>query len=94
MTKTFQIRLKEKLKYDADLVFESLGLDTPTGIRLFLKKVVDSQSIPFELKVTYTENGFTPEFEEEVMKAADEKEKIGPFKSAKRAISHLHKHAK
>lgn len=94
MTKAIQIRVEEKLKRDADLVFEDLGLDTPTAIRLFLKKVVVSQSIPFELKVSHTVNGFTPEFEEEVIKAAKEQENIGPFSSAKEAIAQLHKHAK
>ena len=94
MTKAIQIRVEEKLKRDADLVFEHLGLDTPTGIRLFLKKVVVSQSIPFELKVSRTKNGFTPEFEEEVLQAVKEKEKIGPFASAKEAIAELHQHAK
>ncbi|MEK7524656.1 MAG: type II toxin-antitoxin system RelB/DinJ family antitoxin [Patescibacteria group bacterium] len=94
MTKAIQIRVEEQLKRDADLVFEDLGLDTPTAIRLFLKKVVISQSIPFELKVARTENGFTQEFEEEVLKASKEKGKIGPFPSAKKAVAHLHRHAK
>lgn len=93
MTKAIQIRVEEKLKHDADLIFEDLGLDTPTAIRLFLKKVVVSKSIPFDLKVAHTENGFTPEFEEEVLKASKE-ENIGPFPSAKEAIAALHKKAK
>jgi DNA-damage-inducible protein J len=94
MTKAIQIRVDEKLKQDADLIFEDLGMDTPTAIRLFLKKVVVSKSIPFELKSTRTENGFTPEFEEEVIRAATEKDQIGPFKSAKEAIAELHKQTK
>ena len=94
MTKAIQIRVDQKLKRDADLIFEDLGLDTTTAIRLFLKKVVMSKSIPFELKSTLTDNGFTPEFEDEVMKAANSKEEIGPFKSGKAAVAALHKHAK
>lgn len=94
MTKAIQIRVEEKLKKDADLIFDDLGLDTPTAIRLFLKKVVVSKSIPFDLKVSFTANGFTPEFEEEVLRASAEKEKIGPFSSAKKAITALHKHGK
>ena len=93
MTKAIQIRVEEKLKKEADQIFEDLGMDTPTGIRLFLKKVVVTKSIPFELKSNRTENGFTSEFEEEVLKAAKEKDQIGPFKSAKEAIDELHKHA-
>lgn len=89
MTKAIQIRVEEKLKHDADIIFEDLGLDTPTAIRLFLKKVVVSKSIPFELKITTTENGFSQEFEEEVLQASKE-ENIGPFSSAKEAIAALH----
>lgn len=90
MTKAIQIRVEEKLKRDADLIFEDLGLDTPTAIRLFLKKVVVSKSIPFELKISTMENGFTPAFEEEVLKASDEPN-IGPFGSAEEAIVALRK---
>lgn len=94
MTKAIQIRVEEKLKHEADLVFEDLGLDTPTAIRLFLKKVVVSQSIPFELKVTtHTENGFTPEFEKEILKASHEPN-IGPFSSAKEVLATLHRKSK
>ena len=94
MTKAIQIRVEEKLKRDADSIFEDLGLDTPTAIRLFLKKVVITKSIPFELKVSVTQNGFAPEFEDEVLKASAEKVVIGPFSSAAKAIAHLHKKAR
>ena len=94
MTKAIQIRVDQKLKEDADLVFDSLGLDMPSAIRLFLKKVVVTKSIPFELKICVTENGFTPEFEDEVLAASLEKDQIGPFKSAREAIVNLHKTSK
>lgn len=91
MTKAIQIRIDEKLKRQVDLIFEDLGLDTPTAIRLFLRKVVVSKSIPFDLISTRTDNGFTPEFEDEVLSAEAEKDQIGPFKSAKAAVAGLHK---
>lgn len=94
MTKAYQLRIEEKLKKDADSIFDELGLDTPTAIRLFLKKVVTSRSIPFELKSNITINGFTEEFEDEVLEAKADKEIIGPFKSAKEAIAALHKYSK
>lgn len=94
MTQAIQIRVDQKLKKEADLIFEDLGLDTPTAIRLFLKKVVTSRSIPFELKSTRTTNGFIPEFEDEVLKAASEEDQIGPFQSAKEALGALHKQSK
>ncbi len=87
MTKAIQIRVDEKLKKKVDIIFYDMGLDMPTAIRLFLKKVAVTKSIPFELKSSRTENGFTPEFEDEILKAATEKDQIGPFKSAKEAIA-------
>ena len=91
MTKAIQVRVDEKLKKEADLIFDDLGLDLPTAIRIKKKKVVVSKSIPFELKSTRTENGFTLEFEEEVLKTSKSKEQIGPFKSMKEAIKVLNK---
>lgn len=91
MTKAIQVRVEQGLKEAADLIFKDLGLDAPTAIRLFLTKVVVSKSIPFDLKSTRTDNGFTEDFENEVLKAASEKDEIGPFKSAKEAIDALHK---
>ena len=72
MTTAIQVRVDEKLKKEADLIFEDLGLDVPTAIRLFLKKVVASKSIPFELKSNITDNGFTKEFEERFEKNPNE----------------------
>ena len=94
MSKAIQIRVDDKLKRDADKVFDEIGLDAPTAIRLFLKKVVVTRSIPFDLKSGLTENSFTPEFENEVVKASKEIGLVGPFKSAKAAIAELHKHIK
>lgn len=47
-----------------------------------------------ELKIPQTENGFTPDFEEAVLRASAEEENIEPFSTAKKAISYLHKHSK
>lgn len=90
MTQAIQVRVDKKLKKAADLIFEDLGIDTPTAIRLFLKKVVTSRSIPFALKSSRTENGFTEDFEQAII-AAESEDAIGPFKSANAAIAALHK---
>lgn len=93
MTKAIQIRIDSKLKKEADRVFDELGLDTPTAIRMFLSKSVRTRSIPFELNNNLTENGFTPEFEDEILRASKEPS-IGPFYSAEEAIEYLHKQTK
>lgn len=91
MTQAIQIRVEESLKKDADKVLSGLGLDMPSAIRIFLTKVVSTNSIPFELKNNpYTVNGFTPEFEEEVLRAEADPEEIGPFETAEEALAALH----
>jgi addiction module RelB/DinJ family antitoxin len=94
MNQAIQVRIDAKLKKQADNVLDDIGLDMPTAIRLFLRKVVVSRSIPFELKSRITVNGFTEEFEDEVLKAAEEKDFIGPFYNAEDAIKALRKNVK
>ncbi len=45
-----QIRIDEELKEEAVKLFNDLGLDLSTAIRLFLKKSIDDKKIPFKLK--------------------------------------------
>lgn len=47
-----QIRVDEDLKNEATDIFERLGLDLPTAIRVFLKKSVEESGIPFNLKIS------------------------------------------
>ena len=49
MTKTLQVRVEESLRSEADDVLREMGLDVPSAVRLFLTKVVQTRSIPFEL---------------------------------------------
>lgn len=49
MTKTLQVRVEEDLRSEADGVLSEIGLDVPSAVRLFLTKVVQTRSIPFEL---------------------------------------------
>ncbi len=50
MSKTLQIRVEETLRAEADEVLNEMGLDLPSAVRLFLTQVVQTRSIPFELK--------------------------------------------
>ena len=50
MSKTLQVRIEEGLRTEADEVLHEIGLDVPSAVRLFLTKVVQTRSIPFELK--------------------------------------------
>ncbi|MBR6470347.1 MAG: type II toxin-antitoxin system RelB/DinJ family antitoxin [Victivallales bacterium] len=50
-TVNFCVRLDEKVKRDAELVFAELGLSTTTAITIFLKQVIRSQAMPFALSL-------------------------------------------
>lgn len=51
-TSTLQIRIDDNLKEQATALFDRLGLDLPTAVRIFLKKAVSENGVPFELKDT------------------------------------------
>lgn len=46
-----QIRVDEKLKDDAAAVYENLGLDLSTAVRIFFKRSVAENGIPFRMKL-------------------------------------------
>ena len=48
-TAVLQTRVDMQIKKEAEMLFDSLGLDTSTAIRLFLKQAVNQQKIPFEI---------------------------------------------
>lgn len=54
-----QIRMDEDLKDQASAVLDDLGLDLPTAIRMFLKKVIAREGIPFEVAREDTPNPVT-----------------------------------
>ena len=49
-TTVLQIRMDEDLKNEASELFEKIGLDIPTAIRIFFKRAVTEKGIPFELR--------------------------------------------
>ena len=48
-TAVIQTRVDVDLKHDADAFFESIGMDTTTAIRIFLKQTLIQRKIPFEI---------------------------------------------
>ena len=67
---TINIRVDEKLKNDAEQVFEELGLSTTTAMTIFLKAVVRNGGIPFSLVLP----------NKETLKAFEEVDKISSGK--------------
>ncbi|MCD0149189.1 type II toxin-antitoxin system RelB/DinJ family antitoxin, partial [Streptococcus agalactiae] len=47
---TVAVRVDVQLKDDATKLFQSLGLDMGTAVKMFLIQSVKTQSIPFEIK--------------------------------------------
>ena len=48
-TSLLQVRVDDSLKDEAAAVFESLGIDTSTAVRMFLKRSVMENGIPFRM---------------------------------------------
>lgn len=44
-----QLKIDSKTKKQADNLFFSMGLDTPTAIRMFLKRSIMHNGIPFDV---------------------------------------------
>lgn len=57
-TAVLQTRVDSEMKAEAESLFESLGLDITTAIRLFLRQSINQQRIPFDIvppKYNFTE---------------------------------------
>jgi len=48
-TSLLQVRVDDSLKDEAARVFEHLGIDTSTAVRMFLKRAVMDNGIPFRM---------------------------------------------
>jgi len=48
-TSLLQVRVDDALKDEASKVFENLGIDTSTAVRMFLKRAVMENGIPFRM---------------------------------------------
>lgn len=86
-----QIRIDEKDKKAAKKIFDKLGLDMSSAIKLFLKQTTLRKGLPFLLT---TENGLTLEKEAEIIEAAKEAQKgqnITKAMGKKEAIAFLDK---
>ena len=53
-TSLLQVRVEDSLKDEAAQVFERLGIDTSTAVRMFLKRAVMENGIPFRMTLPKT----------------------------------------
>jgi len=85
MNSTLQVRIDKATKDKAKKVFKEMGMDTSSGVKMFLSYVVNTGSVPF---TPVTKNGFTKAQEKEIR--AETKEAIA---KGKRFSSHEELHA-
>ena len=76
-TAVLQTRVDAETKLEAQSLFDSLGLDITTAIRLFLRQSINQQRIPFDI-VPPKYN-----FSEETLAAIDEARRISKDSSVK-----------
>lgn len=50
-TTMLHVRVDEETKADAEAAFQAMGLTLSEGVRLFLRRVVANQAIPFPVEV-------------------------------------------
>lgn len=84
-----QLRIDDKTKNSAKKVLDELGVDMSSAIKVYLRQIVINQGIPFKL---VTENGFTPDEEQEILKASEEAKRgknVTEAMSPKEAVDYL-----
>ncbi len=64
MSTQLQIRIDAKTKKDAQKIFKGMGIDMSSGIKMFLQRVVNTETIPFPI---VTKNGFTESQERRIL---------------------------
>lgn len=85
-----QVRIADDDKEDVEKILESMGLDMTTAVRMYFKQIQIERCIPFKVKSNLTVNGFTPEFEAEILRAAKEEEGSVAFDSMEDFLQDLH----
>ena len=53
-TSLIQIRVEDNLKKKAAQIYSDLGIDISTAVRMFLKRTVMENGIPFNMKLQET----------------------------------------
>lgn len=82
---TLQVRIDDALKRDADRLFLSLGLDTPTAVRIFLKAAIECDGIPFSIVHRFPDYSLNRAVED----VRERRNLFGPFDSAEEAVASM-----
>lgn len=82
---TLQIPVEDAVKKQADSLFASLGLDTPSAIRIFLKASIEQEGLPFSVPVRQEADGCS--LQEAISDSRTLKNLHGSFDRAEEAVA-------
>ena len=80
---TIQIRVDDNIKTAADSLFNNLGLDTSTAVRMFLSAAIEKDGIPFAIKRRKP----NADLLEAIQDTRNRRNLHGPYKTAEEAVS-------
>jgi len=60
MANLLQVRVDNSIRTQAEEIFNNLGLDMSSAVRLFLNRVVLEQGLPFRMTLPQKEEHFDP----------------------------------
>ena len=80
---TIQIRVNDNIKTAADSLFNDLGLDTSTAVRMFLSAAIEKEGMPFTIKRRKANNDLL----EAIQDTRNRSNLHGPYKTAKEAVA-------
>jgi len=80
---TIQIRVEDNIKTAADSLFNNLGLDTSTAVRMFLSAAIEREGIPFAIKRRKPNADLLGAIQD----TRNRKNLHGPYKTAKEAVT-------
>ena len=70
MRSTVQVRIDDETRIKAAALYERMGLDIPTAIRMFLKQSIELNGLPFQPRITERDvNGFSQSDAERITRA-------------------------
>lgn len=76
-----QIRVDDDVKHDADALFQSLGMDTATAVRMFLIQALQTGGLPFSVTRQPRYNGVTEAAMDEATAMAEGKTEARTYDS-------------
>ena len=80
---TIKIRVDDNIKAAVDSLFNSLGLDTSTAVRMFLSAALANDGIPFEVKHREPNSDLL----EAITDTRNRRNLHGPYKTGEEAVA-------